>query len=91
MGFRILVHDTIIYKGKTLEAGRLIRSSRDAWPTLQAQYGDKVSFWEGWPDPETKPVQQIKKQNEKIKPAKKNEGPCSVEADSWEQMYEDAQ
>lgn len=84
MAFRILVHDTIIYKGKKLEAGRLIRASLDSWPTLQKQYGEKVSFWDGWPDVLTKPLQVKPKVKEK-----KIVLPNDLEAESWEKLYKE--
>lgn len=94
--FRYKVMSEIVYKGRQLAAGRLIRATRDSAPYFAEHFGDKVQMWEDWPNPLTEP-KQIKNVEFKIKNTKltiKNDArlpdgkdlPCALEADAWESI-----
>lgn len=85
--FRYKVMEDIIYKGRELRAGRLIRAARDSASFFKDHFGDKVQLWEDWPNPSTEPNKtsaQIKQKNKY-----KSDGPNALEAEAWERTFKE--
>lgn len=78
--FRLKVLSAIIYRGKALPAGRLIRCTRDSVAHFEQTYGSAVALWEDWPNRATEPFADVR--NAYI-------GPLDTETSSWESLTEE--
>ena len=86
---RLKVLAPIIYRGKALPAGRLIRCTRDSVSHFQQTYGSAVAFWEDWPNRATEPFADPTNAMITEDDIKAAHAPLSLEAYSWESLEEE--
>jgi len=55
MNYRLKVLSPIIYRGKALPSGRLIRCDRQSISYFMFNYGSAVALWSDWPNAATEP------------------------------------
>lgn len=55
MSYRLKVLSPILYRGKALPAGRLIRCDRQSISYFMFHYGSAVALWSDWPNAATEP------------------------------------